>query len=202
MILNNNSVSTKIQLHANQRLLLWSENLDWSCGLCAYSGPSLKRHSLREETPLKRTQILGSKYCVCMWCSLSPKHTSVIRTEFFGRKGFPIRGDYTVHTWNPPAISYQNHDCWFSGLVPKIWQIQILAGPMWGVFSCEDLLHIEEFTTAVTNPMYIPVTIVVTVVLLYRPCNTVLVGHGTSTTSKFVPSNMYSETLPFRPPYN
>ncbi len=26
-----------------------------------YSGPSLKGHSLREDTPLERTQILGSK---------------------------------------------------------------------------------------------------------------------------------------------
>ncbi len=38
-----------------------------------YTGPSVKRHSL------ERTQVFGSKYCECMWCSLSPKDTSLIR---------------------------------------------------------------------------------------------------------------------------
>ncbi len=56
-----------------------------------YSGPSLKGHS-RKDTPLQRMQIFGSKYCECMWCSLSPKDTSLIRRDFLGRRGVLIRG--------------------------------------------------------------------------------------------------------------
>ena len=56
-----------------------------------YSGPSLNGHS-REDTPLKRTQILASKYHECIYDapSLIPKDSSLIRTELFGRRGVPI----------------------------------------------------------------------------------------------------------------
>ncbi len=56
--------------------------------------PSLKGLYIvsREDTPLKSTHILGGKYYECMQCSLSPKETSLIRTELFGRRGVLIRG--------------------------------------------------------------------------------------------------------------
>ncbi len=52
---------------------------------------SLKTLS-REDTPPGRTQILRSNHHECMWYSLSPNDTSLIRTELFGRRGVPIRG--------------------------------------------------------------------------------------------------------------
>ena len=48
-------------------------------------------HSLKDDTPLERTQVFGNKYHECMWCSLSPKDTSLVRTELFGRRGVLIR---------------------------------------------------------------------------------------------------------------
>ncbi len=59
-----------------------------------YSGPSLKGHSL-EGTPLyKGHKFLAATtgYYECTWCSLSPKDTSLIRTELFGRRGVLITG--------------------------------------------------------------------------------------------------------------
>ncbi len=72
-----------------------------------YSGPSLKGHS-RKDTPLERTQIFGGKYCERMWCSLSPKDTSLIRTEFFGRSGVLIRELY----WGFYFILFSLHYKW------------------------------------------------------------------------------------------
>ena len=62
-----------------------------------YSGPSLKGHSL-ERTP-SLALFLGSKcrnHGRYMSCSLSPKDTSLIRTEFFGRRGVLIRRGYCI----------------------------------------------------------------------------------------------------------
>ncbi len=76
---------------------LWKHML-----LCCYiySCPSLKGQSL-ERTPLYKGQFFCSKYCECVWCSLLPKDTSLIRTEFFGRRGVLIRWGllyiYNVH---------------------------------------------------------------------------------------------------------
>ncbi len=54
-----------------------------------YSGPSLKGHSNREDTPLERTQIFGSKYYECN----TPSHQRTpLRTELFGRRGVLIIG--------------------------------------------------------------------------------------------------------------
>ncbi len=50
----------------------------------------------REDTPLERTQIFGSKYYDCMQCSLSPKDTFLIRTELSGRRGVLITVGITV----------------------------------------------------------------------------------------------------------
>ncbi len=51
--------------------------------------PILKE-TLREDIPLKRTKIHGNRYYECVYCSLSPKDTSQIKTELFGKKGILI----------------------------------------------------------------------------------------------------------------
>ncbi len=53
-----------------------------------YSDPGLST----ETSPLESTPIPGSKYFERMWCSLSPKDTSLIRRQLFDRRAVPIRG--------------------------------------------------------------------------------------------------------------
>ncbi len=54
-------------------------------------GPSLKGHS-RVDTHVERSLFLGRKCSEYMWCSLSSKCTSLIRTELLGSRGVLIRG--------------------------------------------------------------------------------------------------------------
>ena len=53
-----------------------------------------------------RTQILGSKDHACMWSALSPKGTSLIRTELIGRRGALIKREQLYRNPNhtPPAM--------------------------------------------------------------------------------------------------
>ncbi len=49
-----------------------------------------------------------------MWCSLSPKNTSLIRTELFSRRGVPIRGKslcWCVQLWSP--INTHQNGQWY-----------------------------------------------------------------------------------------
>ncbi len=87
-----------------------------------YSSPSLKGHS-REDTPLERTQFLGSKYSEYMWCSPLIKDTSLIRTELFGRKGVLLRG--RLICWNVASPSW---NVWPFRTVDLSWQSSLMTG--------------------------------------------------------------------------
>ena len=59
---------------------------------------SLLKDSLQRGYPSIKDTKFGSKYCECIWCPLSPKDTSIIRAEFFGRTGvFLLEWEYCRH---------------------------------------------------------------------------------------------------------
>ncbi len=62
------------------------------------SHASTYSRSPEKTLPRKDTNFLAAKYHECMWCSLSPKHTSLTRRELFVTRGVPIRGGTTVIT--------------------------------------------------------------------------------------------------------
>ncbi len=64
----------------------------WSHHTCMYmySGPSLK------DIPIERTQILGSRYYECMWCSLSSEDTSLTGQNCLAEGVSLLEGDYCI----------------------------------------------------------------------------------------------------------
>ena len=113
-----NCLSCAFMRHIAVNQLVPSKSLKTSLGFVRLSFTAiwgtvvpLLKDSL-ERTPLYKGHMFASKYWECMWCSLSPKDTSLIRTEFLGRRGVLIRGVGTtvpakfktqVSTWHPIA---------------------------------------------------------------------------------------------------
>ncbi len=71
------------------------------------SGPSLKGHTLERAPLYKGHKCLASSVdCVCIWCSLSPKDTSLIRTDFFGRRDALTRGGLLYNDLKSSILVY------------------------------------------------------------------------------------------------
>ena len=85
-----------------------ADNTGWFWYSSIYSGLSLKGHSLeRTSLYIKRHNFLAaSTDCECIWCSLSPKDTSLIRTDFFGRRGALIRGGLLYNDLKSSSLVY------------------------------------------------------------------------------------------------